>query len=208
MPKDCSMLYRCSLFPCRYFYATLHLGTPPKQFAVIVDTGSTITYVPCASCGRNCGPHHKVRPLLDSPLSIHVSVAVCMHARCTPVLMQLLSFSLRDIAAEVLVQHCRMQPLIQRRPAHPLKYPVAVRDVSVDGRPAAVQIHSFAHISGHMVRCWEASHHAQCYIPYCTCSLPCRVLYDRQVTGVRLACQLRLWAKLCFLPSQHCRAVA
>ncbi|CAK0779405.1 hypothetical protein CVIRNUC_004765 [Coccomyxa viridis] len=42
-----------------YFYATLHLGTPAKQFAVIVDTGSTITYVPCASCGRNCGPHHK-----------------------------------------------------------------------------------------------------------------------------------------------------
>ena len=44
----------------RYFYATLHLGTPARQFAVIVDTGSTITYVPCASCGRNCGPHHKV----------------------------------------------------------------------------------------------------------------------------------------------------
>nr|BBK07876.1 aspartyl protease family protein [Coccomyxa sp. KJ] len=42
-----------------YFYATLHLGTPARQFAVIVDTGSTITYVPCASCGRNCGPHHK-----------------------------------------------------------------------------------------------------------------------------------------------------
>ncbi|BDA43922.1 Aspartic proteinase Asp1 [Coccomyxa sp. Obi] len=42
-----------------YFYATLQLGTPARQFAVIVDTGSTITYVPCASCGRNCGPHHK-----------------------------------------------------------------------------------------------------------------------------------------------------
>lgn len=47
--------------PCRYFYATLLLGTPQRQFAVIVDTGSTITYVPCASCGRNCGPHHKAR---------------------------------------------------------------------------------------------------------------------------------------------------
>lgn len=47
---------------CRYFYATLHLGTPARQFAVIVDTGSTITYVPCASCGRNCGPHHKASP--------------------------------------------------------------------------------------------------------------------------------------------------
>ena len=45
----------------RYFYATLLLGTPQRQFAVIVDTGSTITYVPCASCGKNCGPHHKAR---------------------------------------------------------------------------------------------------------------------------------------------------
>ncbi|KAK9808090.1 hypothetical protein WJX73_004596 [Symbiochloris irregularis] len=42
-----------------YFYATLRLGTPPREFAVIVDTGSTITYVPCASCGAKCGPHHK-----------------------------------------------------------------------------------------------------------------------------------------------------
>lgn len=45
---------------CRYFYATLQLGSPARSFAVIVDTGSTITYVPCASCGSNCGPHHKV----------------------------------------------------------------------------------------------------------------------------------------------------
>ena len=56
-----AMCKRANSSCCRYFYATLHLGTPPKQFAVIVDTGSTITYVPCASCGRNCGPHHKVR---------------------------------------------------------------------------------------------------------------------------------------------------
>ena len=60
----CQMRARC--IHCRYFYATLHLGTPPKQFAVIVDTGSTITYVPCASCGRNCGPHHKVCPCPSS----------------------------------------------------------------------------------------------------------------------------------------------
>ena len=34
---------------------------------MIVDTGSTITYVPCASCGRNCGPHHKVLRPLPNP---------------------------------------------------------------------------------------------------------------------------------------------
>ena len=51
-----------NLVPCRYFYAELHLGTPPNRFHVIVDTGSTMTYVPCVSCGSNCGTHHKVCP--------------------------------------------------------------------------------------------------------------------------------------------------
>lgn len=41
----------------RYFYATIYIGTPPRKFAVIVDTGSTITYVPCSSCGGSCGKH-------------------------------------------------------------------------------------------------------------------------------------------------------
>ncbi len=59
------MMHRTLL--CRYFYATLHLGTPARQFAVIVDTGSTITYVPCASCGRNCGPHHKACAMFPPP---------------------------------------------------------------------------------------------------------------------------------------------
>jgi hypothetical protein len=45
--------------PCRYFYATLYLGTPAKKFAVIVDTGSTMTYVPCSTCGSGCGPNHQ-----------------------------------------------------------------------------------------------------------------------------------------------------
>ena len=39
-----------------YFYATLTIGTPGKQFEVIVDTGSTYTFVtcyPCVSCGQH-----------------------------------------------------------------------------------------------------------------------------------------------------------
>lgn len=44
---------------CSYFYATLYLGTPAKKFAVIVDTGSTMTYVPCSTCGSGCGPNHQ-----------------------------------------------------------------------------------------------------------------------------------------------------
>ncbi|KAF6251742.1 aspartic peptidase domain-containing protein [Scenedesmus sp. NREL 46B-D3] len=39
-----------------YFYAQLGLGTPPRNFSTIIDTGSTITYVPCASCAH-CGVH-------------------------------------------------------------------------------------------------------------------------------------------------------
>ena len=31
-----------------YYYVDVSLGTPPKSFQVIVDTGSTLTYVPCA----------------------------------------------------------------------------------------------------------------------------------------------------------------
>lgn len=42
-----------------YFYATVQLGSPPREFAVIVDTGSTVTYVPCASCGNSCGANHQ-----------------------------------------------------------------------------------------------------------------------------------------------------
>ena len=47
-----------------YFYAELHLGTPSNRYHVIVDTGSTMTYVPCVSCGSNCGTHHKVTSLI------------------------------------------------------------------------------------------------------------------------------------------------
>ena len=39
-----------------YFYATVLIGTPGHQFEVIVDTGSTYTFVtcyPCASCGQH-----------------------------------------------------------------------------------------------------------------------------------------------------------
>uniref|UniRef100_A0A7S0RJ26 Peptidase A1 domain-containing protein n=1 Tax=Chlamydomonas leiostraca TaxID=1034604 RepID=A0A7S0RJ26_9CHLO len=39
-----------------YFYATLKLGTPARQFELIIDTGSTISYVPCADC-KHCGKH-------------------------------------------------------------------------------------------------------------------------------------------------------
>lgn len=41
---------------CSYFYAKLRLGTPPREYSTIIDTGSTMTYIPCANC-QHCGKH-------------------------------------------------------------------------------------------------------------------------------------------------------
>ena len=39
------------------FTVVVSLGTPPQRFDVIVDTGSTLAYVPCRDCGASCGQH-------------------------------------------------------------------------------------------------------------------------------------------------------
>ncbi|TYH17824.1 hypothetical protein ES288_A05G221400v1 [Gossypium darwinii] len=43
-----------------YHTARLWIGSPPQEFALIVDTGSTVTYVPCSSCSH-CGNHQDSR---------------------------------------------------------------------------------------------------------------------------------------------------
>ncbi|GIL44101.1 hypothetical protein Vafri_1644 [Volvox africanus] len=43
-----------------YFYTVLDLGTPTRSYSVIIDTGSTITYIPCKGC-ENCGKHQSER---------------------------------------------------------------------------------------------------------------------------------------------------
>ncbi|TYI56610.1 hypothetical protein E1A91_D11G223400v1 [Gossypium mustelinum] len=50
-----------------YYSTLLWIGTPPQRFALIVDTGSTVTYVPCAMCEK-CGTHQdpKFQPELSS----------------------------------------------------------------------------------------------------------------------------------------------
>ncbi|CAM8979247.1 unnamed protein product [Rhodiola kirilowii] len=43
-----------------YYTTRLWIGTPPQEFALIVDTGSTVTYVPCFDCVE-CGRHQDPR---------------------------------------------------------------------------------------------------------------------------------------------------
>ncbi|EEF52314.1 Aspartic proteinase nepenthesin-1 precursor, putative [Ricinus communis] len=43
-----------------YYTTRLFIGTPPQEFALIVDTGSTVTYVPCSTC-EQCGKHQDPR---------------------------------------------------------------------------------------------------------------------------------------------------
>ncbi|URD99652.1 Eukaryotic aspartyl protease domain containing protein [Musa troglodytarum] len=43
-----------------YYTTRLFIGTPPQEFALIVDSGSTVTYVPCSTC-EQCGNHQDPR---------------------------------------------------------------------------------------------------------------------------------------------------
>jgi hypothetical protein len=71
----------CTPRGCRYFYATLRLGTPPKPFTVIVDTGSTITYVPCSTC-RRCGRHQVRSAIIHRPRSHALQSCSWLHLAC------------------------------------------------------------------------------------------------------------------------------
>ncbi|KAH9315061.1 hypothetical protein KI387_023688, partial [Taxus chinensis] len=43
-----------------YYTTRLRIGTPQQEFALIVDSGSTVTYVPCSTCTQ-CGNHQDPR---------------------------------------------------------------------------------------------------------------------------------------------------
>ena len=69
-----------------YFTTSLLLGTPPKPFSVIVDTGSTLTYVACAGCASSgdCGPRHSSRSGFDAAASATARRVTCGDAeRCS-----------------------------------------------------------------------------------------------------------------------------
>ncbi|CAA3013199.1 aspartic ase 2 [Olea europaea subsp. europaea] len=66
-PPNARMPLHDDLLINGYYTTRLWIGTPPQRFALIVDTGSTVTYVPCAGC-EQCGKHQdpKFQPELSS----------------------------------------------------------------------------------------------------------------------------------------------
>ncbi|XP_071730961.1 aspartic proteinase 36-like isoform X2 [Rutidosis leptorrhynchoides] len=62
-----------------YYTTRLWIGSPPQRFALIVDTGSTVTYVPCSTC-EQCGKHQD--PKFD-PESSSTYNAVKCNIDCT-----------------------------------------------------------------------------------------------------------------------------
>lgn len=64
-----------------YFYVNIYIGSPPTRFAVIVDTGSTMTYVPCSSCGGSCGSNHQDAAFNPSNSST-ATVIACSSPQC------------------------------------------------------------------------------------------------------------------------------
>ncbi|KAL3702021.1 hypothetical protein R1sor_020043 [Riccia sorocarpa] len=53
---DAHMTLHDDLLSKGYYTSSLFIGTPAHEFALIVDTGSTVTYVPCSTC-EHCGSH-------------------------------------------------------------------------------------------------------------------------------------------------------
>lgn len=62
-----------------YYYINLMFGTPAQRFALIVDTGSTVTYVPCSTC-TECG-RHQDKPYVPSTSTTYRPVP-CQSAVC------------------------------------------------------------------------------------------------------------------------------
>ncbi|XP_038715791.1 aspartic proteinase 39 isoform X1 [Tripterygium wilfordii] len=57
-----------------YYTTRLWIGNPPQEFALIVDTGSTVTYVPCSGC-EQCGKHQD--PMFQPELSTTYQAVKC-----------------------------------------------------------------------------------------------------------------------------------
>ena len=67
--------------PPSAYAAIVYLGTPPRAYHLLVDTGSTTMYVNCAFCGADCGANH-VSPPYDPRASATAKPVACAAPRC------------------------------------------------------------------------------------------------------------------------------
>lgn len=79
-----------NLFSLGYFSANVCFGTPGQRFDLIIDTGSSLTAMPCQGCSH-CGSHsHEAsgglpaysRARFDGAASSTYTALDCQHARC------------------------------------------------------------------------------------------------------------------------------
>jgi hypothetical protein len=59
----------------------MFLGTPPREFAMITDTGSSLNYVPCIQCENSCGTNH-LNPPFDPAASSTAELVLCASPQC------------------------------------------------------------------------------------------------------------------------------
>ena len=64
----------------KYYYMNIYVGTPPQRQAVIIDTGSQITAVPCQPHCRECGKH--LNSYYDMRLSNTSGLLTCGSKYC------------------------------------------------------------------------------------------------------------------------------
>lgn len=55
-----------------YYFVNLYIGNPPKKQAVIIDTGSHLTSVPCQPLCESCGKHLNSYYMISSELFIFI----------------------------------------------------------------------------------------------------------------------------------------
>lgn len=54
------------------YWAEIRVGSPPQSFSVLMDTGSSLTALPCADC-ETCGDKHQKWNVSESTTAVHLN---------------------------------------------------------------------------------------------------------------------------------------
>ncbi|MCO5592842.1 hypothetical protein L7F22_046845 [Adiantum nelumboides] len=67
--------------PFGQYFAELHIGTPAKPLALIIDSGSQLMWIQCQPC-INCGPQASAYPIFDPARSSSYTNVMCNVPAC------------------------------------------------------------------------------------------------------------------------------